>query len=159
MGLDMTFPAAWLNAKAANDPEGRTNREAMRRVCILPFPLYLVLTETLKIYLKRIAIQRRQGLIGSLSQMAAGVTHHCTPAKLRKIAESVPKIWILTGDEDNLIYPSNSFWLHKHMPEAEFEQWEDTGHGAISQHPERFNKRLDEVIQDAKQRIATGRAP
>ena len=91
--------------------------------------------------------------------MAAGTTHHCTPAKLRKIAESIPKIWILTGDEDNLIYPSNSFWLHQHMPEAEFEQWIDTGHGIISQHPEKFNKRLDEVIQDAKEMIASGRVP
>jgi len=90
--------------------------------------------------------------------MAAGATHHCTPEKLRKIAESIPKIWILTGDEDNLIYPSNSFWLHKHMPDAEFEQWTHSGHGLLSQHPERFNKRLDEVIQDAKRRIATGGA-
>ena len=104
------------------------------------------------------AVQRRQGLIGTLSQMAAGTTHHCTPEKLRKIAESMPKIWILTGDEDNLIYPSNSFWLHKHMPEAEFEQWTHSGHGVISQHSERFNKRLEEVIQEAKRRIATGRA-
>jgi len=45
------------------------------------------------------------------------------------------------------------------MPEAEFEQWADTGHGIINQHPERFNKRLDEVIQDAEQRIATGKVP
>lgn len=104
-------------------------------------------------------VQRRQGLIGSLSQMAAGATHHCTPAKLRKIAESIPKIWILTGDQDNLIYPSNSFWLYKHMPEAEFEQWTATGHGVIGQHPEKFNKRLDEVIRDAKQKIAAGRVP
>ena len=45
------------------------------------------------------------------------------------------------------------------MPEAEFEQWIDTGHGIISQHPEKFNKRLDEVIQDAKEIIASGRVP
>ena len=47
MSLDMNFPAGWLNAKAANDPEGRTNREAMRRVCSSSFPLHLVPTDTL----------------------------------------------------------------------------------------------------------------
>ena len=45
------------------------------------------------------------------------------------------------------------------MPEAEFEQWIDTGHAINSQHPKKFNKRLDEVIQDAKERIASGRVP
>jgi pimeloyl-ACP methyl ester carboxylesterase len=105
------------------------------------------------------AVQRRQTLIGSLSQMAAATTHYCTPEKLRRIDRSIPKIWILTGDEDNLIYPSNSFWLHKHMPEAEFEQWTHSGHGLVIQYPERFNERLDKVIQEAKRRIAAGGAP
>ena len=46
MSLDMNFPAGWLNAKAANDPEGRTNREAMRQVFSSSFPLHLVPAET-----------------------------------------------------------------------------------------------------------------
>jgi hypothetical protein len=45
MALDMAYPTEWLNAKVANDPEGRTNRAAMRRVRSRDFLLLLVSTD------------------------------------------------------------------------------------------------------------------
>ena len=40
MVLDMTYPMEWLNAKAANDPEGRTNREVMCQVFSWSFSFF-----------------------------------------------------------------------------------------------------------------------
>lgn len=95
---------------------------------------------------------RPQKLVGHVSQMLAGLTHHVSPARLREISAKIPKVLILTGDEDNLIRPSGSFHLKSHMPEAEFIQWEKTGHGIHMQHRKRFNELLERVFIEGRQR-------
>ena len=107
----------------------------------------------LEAYLRRFEVTRPQTFIGSLSQMAAGLTHHVTPAKLREISKNIPKILILTGDEDNLVDPGNSFYLKEHMPEAEFVQWEQTGHSLQIQQKKRLNSLIERVVDEGRAKV------
>ena len=84
--------------------------------------------------------------------MAAGLTHHVKPDRLHQISSSVPKVVILTGDQDHLVDPNHSFYLKRHMPEAEFLQWEHAGHGIHMQYKKRFNALLESVFLEARQR-------
>ncbi len=59
--------------------------------------------------------------------MAAALTHRVTAPRLAFISKSIPKVYIMTGDTDNLVKPANSYWMKDQMPEAEFELWEGTG--------------------------------
>ncbi|KAH7889936.1 Alpha/Beta hydrolase protein [Phlebopus sp. FC_14] len=131
--MGMLFPAGWLDQKADNDPLGRTNREIQS-----------------EIYRRRLEIARPQTLLGSVSQMWAGITHHVTPERLRKISSSIPKVLILTGDEDHLVDPAGSVYLKTHMPEAEYQRWEKTGHGISGQWTMRFNDILQKTFRESK---------
>ena len=77
-------------------------------------------------FLRRVLITKPQELMGHISQMAAALTHHVSPARLAAISKSIPKVVIITGDEDNLVLPSHSLELKASMPEAELIQWEGT---------------------------------
>ncbi|KAJ7871486.1 alpha/beta-hydrolase [Mycena olivaceomarginata] len=131
--LAMCYPLSWLEEPAEDDAEGRTNRE--------------VQTE---LYRKRILTTAPQHLIGALSQMCAGLTHHVTSERLRRISETIPKVLILTGDEDNLVSPANSVYIKSCMPDAELEQWENTGHALHVQRPKKFNKMLERVFREGR---------
>lgn len=76
---------------------------------------------------ERLTITRPQTLMGSLSQMYAALMHNVSTDRLATISKSIPKVYIMTGDEDNLVKPINSHWLRDHMKEAEFELWDETG--------------------------------
>lgn len=106
-------------------------------------------------FLRRINIARRQTLVGALSQMAAALTHHVSAARLQKISASIPKIYIMTGDEDNLVKPANSYHLKSCMPEAEFEVWEDSGHDVPAQRLKRFRAKMVSVMQEGWDRRQT----
>ncbi|KAF7322687.1 FACT complex subunit SPT16 [Mycena chlorophos] len=124
--LPTVYPQAWLDAKAEDDPEGRTNYEVQ-----------------VVIYRRRIAITAPQFFMGAVSQMAAGLTHHVSAEQLKTINDTIPYIHIVTGDSDNLVWPGNSRYLAKCMPDAEFEQWEHTGHAIHVQRPAKFNSMLE----------------
>jgi pimeloyl-ACP methyl ester carboxylesterase len=85
--------------------------------------------------------------------MCAGLTHHVTPDRLKKISSSIPKVIIVTGDADHLVHPRNSFRLKEVMPEAEFIQWKDTGHAVHTQDPDRFNEMLKRVFEEGKAKV------
>lgn len=84
--------------------------------------------------------------------MSAGLTHHVTSQRLSKISSSIPKVVIVTGDQDNLVAPSNSVYLKKHMKEAEYVVFEDTGHVIHTQRNERFNELLERVFKEGRER-------
>lgn len=109
--LPILYPLNWLKepAEAYGHPE-ITNGEFLTQV-----------------HTYRINLARRQTLVGSLSQMAAAKRHYVSPDRLKTIAASIPKVYIMTGDEDNLVRPENSHHLKSCMPEAEFEVWEHSG--------------------------------
>jgi pimeloyl-ACP methyl ester carboxylesterase len=86
--------------------------------------------------------------MGHISQMVAALTHHCDPYRLRLISKSIPKVVIVTGDEDHLVSPHHSQELKDSMPSAELVQWEGTGHGISSQWPKRFNELLEKTFRE-----------
>jgi len=134
--VEISYDANWLDAKAENDAKGRTNREVQ-----------LVLNKA------RGAATRIQKPIGALSQMWAAFTHHVQPKRLAQISKTIPKVLIVTGDHDHLIRPSNSAYLKKHMPEAEYIVWKDTGHVMSGQHVERFHALMERVFLEGEARM------
>ncbi|KAG8738973.1 hypothetical protein FRC10_006305 [Ceratobasidium sp. 414] len=133
MIMDMVFPLSWLAEPSSADPT-ITNREAQTRL-----------------YMIRILATTPQTLVGTLSQMAAGLTHHVSADRLRQIAKDIPKIVLATGDEDNLVSPRCSEWIKECMgPQVELEKWEHTGHALHIQRPERFNALVERVIEESR---------
>ena len=100
------------------------------------------------------AFTRIQKPLGAISQMWAGFTHHVQAERLAQISKTIPKVVILTGDEDHLVRPTNSAYLKKHMPEAENVVWRDTGHVVNLQHVERFNALLERVFHESEAKMA-----
>ncbi|QRV90116.1 alpha/beta hydrolase family protein [Ceratobasidium sp. AG-Ba] len=133
MIMDMVFPLAWLAEPSASDPT-ITNREAQTRL-----------------YMVRILATTPQTLVGTLSQMAAGLTHYVSAERLRQIAKDVPKIILVTGDEDNLVPPTRSEWIKECMgPQVELEKWDHTGHALQIQRPERFNALVERIMKESR---------
>lgn len=98
---------------------------------------------------------RVQTPMGTLSQMSAGLTHHVTPDRLQLISRTIPKILILTGDNDDLVNPANSKYLKSHMPEAEQVVFEETGHAIHLQRPKRYCELLERVFEEGRERSKT----
>lgn len=86
--------------------------------------------------------------------MAAGLTHHCSADRLRIISSSIPKVVIVTGDEDNLVSPRHSQELKDAMPEAELIQWKDTGHGINAQRTKEFNELLEKTFSEGAEKVS-----
>lgn len=84
--------------------------------------------------------------------MIAGLTHHVPPSRLREISKNIPKVVIITGDFDDLVHLHKSYYMRDHMPEAEFIQWENTGHGIHMQYPKRFCQELERIFTEARAR-------
>ncbi|EPQ51174.1 hypothetical protein GLOTRDRAFT_133293 [Gloeophyllum trabeum ATCC 11539] len=137
--LEMVYPIKWLDEKDEDDPLGRTNRE--------------VQTE---LYAERMLVTRPQTMTGALSQMLAGITHHVSPERLASISKSIPKVIIVTGDEDNLVDTRHSDRLKECMPEAEFVRFEHTGHGIHAQQRKKFNALLERVFKEGRERAQSG---
>jgi len=134
--LDMVFPTEWLEEKVDGDLQGRTNRQVQE-----------------VLYLYRIKATRPQGLVGSLSQMCAAMTHHVSPAQLRELSASIPKVLIMTGDQDNLVAPHKSRFIKAHMPEAALIVMSVTGHAIQIQRAERFNALLESAFEEGRERL------
>lgn len=98
---------------------------------------------------------RPQKPLGALSQMAAAMTHNVSPERLRQISGSIPKVLIVTGDEDHLVDPANSRYMKEHMPEAELVEWAGAGHGVQVQCRKQFNALLERVVKEGRDRLAS----
>jgi pimeloyl-ACP methyl ester carboxylesterase len=68
-----------------------------------------------------------------MAQVRAVVTHRVSPSELKQINEAIPKITIMSGDQDNLVNPANSEHLKKHMPLAELQIVNGGGHAMTIQ--------------------------
>jgi pimeloyl-ACP methyl ester carboxylesterase len=98
-------------------------------------------------------IAKPQKLMGAIGQLAAALTHRMTPDRLAKVSASVPKVLILSAAEDTLIPYTEGENLKRHMPEAEYQCWEKTGHCVSAQHKERFNQLLEKVFEQGKEAV------
>ena len=102
------------------------------------------------------AVTKPQLFLGHISQMAAALTHRVTPDRLASISKAIPKVVIVTGDEDHLVAPRHSRALKAAMPEAELVEWTETGHGINHQRAKRYNELLERTWEEGK-RILEGR--
>ncbi|KAF7311615.1 FACT complex subunit SPT16 [Mycena kentingensis (nom. inval.)] len=134
--IEMVYPRSWLDERAEDDEQSRTNRELQ-----------------VLLYRKRISTTAPQRFIGGISQMAAALTHRVSPDRLRRIHELIPYIHIATGDQDNLVAPTNSHHIKSCMPNAGFEQWEATGHALHVQRPKRFNAMLEKTFAEGRRKL------
>ena len=90
--------------------------------------------------------------------MSAGLTHNVTPTRLASISSTIPKVMIVTGDQDNLVAPENSAYLAKHMKEAEYVVFEGTGHAIHAQRKKRYNELLEKVFSEGREKAGNAGA-
>ncbi|KDR74369.1 hypothetical protein GALMADRAFT_250247 [Galerina marginata CBS 339.88] len=162
--LDMLFPAAWLSEKAKSDPHaelngntednklGKTNREVQAEG-----------------FLRRVSITKPQLFLGHISQMAAAMTHKVNAARLAHISANIPKIAIVTGDDDHLVRPLGSLRIWEGMKSGvskddsgldlqrvELLQWEGTGHGIHAQREVEFNALVERCVREGRALLDAG---
>jgi pimeloyl-ACP methyl ester carboxylesterase len=99
-------------------------------------------------------VARKQSPLGAVSQMWAVWTHRVKPGRLRTISEVIPGILIVTGDEDHLVRPENSRYLHEQLPGSQYEVFKGFGHGLPGQDPPRFNALLEAFIVRVNAKLA-----
>ncbi|KAF7319087.1 AB hydrolase-1 domain-containing protein [Mycena chlorophos] len=129
--MKMLYPPSWLEEPSLLDST-RTNRAVQT-----------------KTYLRRAAFGPKQQIMGHISQLGAGLTHRVSRVRLRRISDTIPKIAILCGDQDNLMDLQHSRDLKAGMPSAEFIQWKETGHGINSQRPGEFRDLLCRIFRES----------
>jgi len=154
--LDMLFPKKWLAERAKTDPlaemNGNTKGNEQGKTN------YQVQKEDI---LYRFSINKPQLIWGHLSQLIAGFTHNVSPERLAFIAANIPKIAIVTGDNDVLIDPSGSESIKVAMDKAiingdqgdvkrvEFLKWEGR-HAIHIQNETEFNQLIERCAKEGK---------
>lgn len=85
--------------------------------------------------------------------MAAGLTHSVSENRLREISRLIPKVVIVTGDEDHLVNPQRSKFIKANMPEAELIEFPGTGHGVQMQRAKELNEIIARAIREGRSRL------
>lgn len=85
--------------------------------------------------------------------MAAGLTHRVSGDRLREISRLIPKVVIVTGDEDHLVDPRRSKFIKANMPEAELIEFSGTGHGIQIQRAKELNEIIGRAIREGRSRL------
>lgn len=86
--------------------------------------------------------------------MAAGLTHRVSEDRLREISRLIPKVVIVTGDEDHLVNPQRSRFIKANMPEAELMEFSGTGHGVQRQRAKELNEVIVRAIREGRSRLS-----
>ncbi|TPX37717.1 hypothetical protein SmJEL517_g00510 [Synchytrium microbalum] len=133
--LPLLYPKHHLEAKAPADSGYETNYE-MHRDSILD----------------RIKRTRPQPLAGAIGQISAAMTHSVSEARLKLLGKSVPCM-VVSGTIDNLVRPSNSFYLANTIG-CRLEIYPLGGHALPSEQPEWFNKLILEFMLEANAKKA-----
>ncbi|RHZ75316.1 hypothetical protein Glove_216g193 [Diversispora epigaea] len=101
-----------------------------------------------EVFLDRIEKTRKQPTRGAIGHLSANFRHHVSPSKLEQIKNTISHILVVTGTNDNLIKPQNSFHLAKHLG-VDVECWEGSGHALCSEKPEKYNEMLERHFRKA----------
>jgi pimeloyl-ACP methyl ester carboxylesterase len=86
--------------------------------------------------------------------MWAALTHRVSAERLRAISATIPKVLIMTGDQDHLVSPHKSQYIKQQMPEAELLEMAVTGHAIQIQRSEKFNAALERAFEEGRQRAS-----
>jgi pimeloyl-ACP methyl ester carboxylesterase len=90
-----------------------------------------------------------QPMAGAVGQLSAVLRHRLGRERLEQLRQTKIPILVCTGDQDNLVRPSNSYFLAEAL-DARLEVFEGCGHVLSMQEPERYNKLILEHIRSAK---------
>lgn len=94
--------------------------------------------------------------------MAAALTHNVSDERLAYIAANIPKIAIVTGDDDHLVRPTGSERIKRAMEaglisenesdrkRVELLKWSGTGHGIHAQREEEFNSLVERAMREGR---------
>ncbi|KAF8960226.1 hypothetical protein BDZ97DRAFT_1666151 [Flammula alnicola] len=105
------------------------------------------------------ATRDTQFLLGYVSQMAVGLTHSVSAARLAYITAYIPKIAIVTGDDDHLVRPSGLDRIKQGMDlelsesdkhRVELLRWDGTGHGIYAQREVEFNQLVERCVREGE---------
>ncbi|GAA5966462.1 hypothetical protein JCM21900_003481 [Sporobolomyces salmonicolor] len=129
------FPKSWLEETVQEEGEwkGRKRRDMVEAD-----------------FLHRYHLGTRQPLSGRLGQMAAVLAHRVTPARLSRLAASLPptsKIAIIHGDQDALIDVRRGEELHRDLPGSELRIVRGGGHALPSQIKDEYNEWIRENVE------------
>ena len=118
--------------------------------------------------MRRVAITKPQLFLGHISQMAAALTHSVSPARLAQIARTIPKIALVTGDDDHLVRPVGSERIKAAMDaglkaddrtRVELLRWNETGHGIHAQREVGFNELVERCMREGRALLDAGWTP
>ena len=168
----MLFAEKWLAEKAEND-KGRTNFQVQKEVRLsthIYTRIYFMfaLPPHKKALMFRFSITKPQLILGNLSQSFAAITHNVSAQRLAHIAANVPKIAIVTGDEDHLVHPSGSENIKAAMDGAidhaderdakrvELLIWKGSGHAVHLQNEVQFNQLIDRCAKEGRALVENG---
>ncbi|KAM0789938.1 hypothetical protein ACM66B_006778 [Microbotryomycetes sp. NB124-2] len=126
---DMLFPREYLDSPHPTDSEHRTRRQVHEQD-----------------FLRRYKLTRRQTMTGRLGQLGAVFKHHVSQDRLLEIAETIPRIGIITGDQDNLVNPERSRDLHQDLPGSTLKVVKGAGHALPAQIPDEYNEWIKSVL-------------
>ncbi|CAJ0866433.1 3616_t:CDS:10 [Entrophospora sp. SA101] len=130
LAVDALFPEHWLKSPSIGSSHN-TNRERVVESMV-----------------QRISNTRIQPVRGAIGQISACLRHYVSSERLRIIQDKIPKILVVTGNLDNFVRPSNSFYLAEEL-NADFEYFEGSGHVIPGEQPERYNSLLEEHFRKA----------
>jgi pimeloyl-ACP methyl ester carboxylesterase len=100
--------------------------------------------------------------------MAAALTHYVSSDRLTFIAANIPKIAIVTGDEDHLVDPAGSERIKAGMDQAirrgdgedakrvEFLRFEGTGHAIHIQKRVQINELVERCAKEGRAMLDAG---
>ena len=171
--LGMLFTSNWLDSMAEHDEKSRTNRQIQGEVryvsqispCLFFCEVIFCFSKKKQELLIRVTFAKPQRFLGRISQMAAALTHHVSPSRLEFIGARIPKIIIVTGDEDCIVAPKESRRLWRGMTSndrdtdgkggqqdlrVELAQWEDAGHGIHLQKERKFNELVMRCVKEGR---------
>jgi len=89
--LGLLYSPIWLDQRAENDHDQTNRQMVLERIRNQPQPP-----------------SKPGAFVGGLSQLWAGLTHRVTPDQLQYLARVIPKVLIVTGDDDNIVNSKNS---------------------------------------------------
>ncbi|GAA6015978.1 hypothetical protein JCM10207_006826 [Rhodosporidiobolus poonsookiae] len=129
--VEVLFPEEWLEERVEEEGGEKTRREVV-----------------VKDFLHRYHLGRRQTPAGRLAQTLAVMTHHVPPSSLRRIAESVPRVRVIHGEDDQLIRVGRGKELSEDMPGSHLTLIPHAGHALPVQIREQYNEWIRAAVEE-----------
>mmetsp|Transcript_4585 Transcript_4585/g.6835 ORF Transcript_4585/g.6835 Transcript_4585/m.6835 type:complete len:419 (-) Transcript_4585:105-1361(-) len=141
-GMDILFPVEHLDLTCQAPEEGveiKTNREKYAFAMIKRARKYVESGNAPEIR-----------PVGVVSQILAVVSHYVSWDRLKQLRSYNLQVLVVSGDQDNLVNPSNSRMLSDIL-DGRWLHFKDGGHGVNEQYADKVNEAIEEcIIQSEK---------